>query len=65
MSTNKPFFKDTLTPPTPRDSDFSHTQPFDMPTQPAGLEGFISTQNVDLDAIQKALENEPKQKPAA
>lgn len=62
MSTSKPFFKDTL---TPRDSDFSHTQPFDIPTQPAGLEGFISTDNIDLDALQKALEDKPEQKPAA
>ena len=57
MSTSKPFFHDSL---TPRDSDFSHTQPFDIPTQPAGLEGFVSSDNIDLDAIQKALEGKPE-----
>lgn len=64
MSSNKPFFRNSA-PPDSQHSDFSHTQPFDMPTQPAGLESLVSSENFDLEAMQKASEKNAEQPPAA
>ena len=62
MSTNKPFFRNS-TPPDSQHSEFSNTQPFDIPTQPAGLESLISSENFDLEAMQKASEKQAEQPP--